>query len=359
MLKYYYLIKYMKNYFSIYCVAAIQVGLILVFLSSCMSKNIFSRVIHLDGPTMGTKYHVSINESLPKKEYQVLHHEIEAILEAINEKMSTYQGDSELSHLNLNPDTTWINISPDLFSVIDEAMYVSRITNGAFDITVGDLVNLWGFGPSIQSSIVPSDASIDRVMRGVGYKHLHVQRASSSIRKDIPGLYIDLSGIAKGYAVDQVALHLEAQGVMNYLIEIGGELKANGKNKNNIGWEVIIERPVPLVREKYAAVNLRNMAIATSGDYRNYIERDGKRFSHTINPTTGKPITHTLASVTVINSSAMRADAFATGLMVLGPEEGYEIAVRESLAAFFIVKKNDIFESKSTPMWRKYVSVDI
>ena len=116
---------------------------------------------------------------------------------------------------------------------------------------------------------------------------------------------------------------------------------------------------LPEHEKMISATNLRNMAIATSGDYRNYIERDGKRFSHTINPTTGKPITHALASVTVINSSAMRADAFATGLMVLGPEAGYEIAVRESLAAFFIVKKNDRFESKGTPMWHRYVSVDI
>jgi thiamine biosynthesis lipoprotein len=192
-------------------------------------------------------------------------------------------------------------------------------------------------------------------MEATGYEHLHVRSSPPALRKDVPELYVDLSGIAKGYAVDQIAEHLESVRVENYLVEIGGELRANGESQNGMAWEVVIERPMPLVREKYRTIRLRNRAIATSGDYRNYIERDGKRFSHTINPNTGKPITHNLASVTVIDSSAMKADALATGLMVLGPDAGYDVAVHENVAVLFLVKDEENFHEKMTPAWDRYL----
>ena len=331
------------------------VGVVLIAIA-CTKTISPDQMIRLSGPTMGTSYNITLNHRLDGGGLDTLHHEIDKILLGINNQMSTYHDDSELSRFNQNHTMEWVDVSSELFNVVKAAVYVSQMTHGAFDTTVGGLVNLWGFGPSIPSTIVPDDMTISRVMRVTGYEHLHLKGFPLALRKDVPALYVDLSGIAKGYAVDQIAQHLESVGISNYLVEIGGELRANGESQGGMVWEVVVERPIPLIREKYRIVQLWNRAIATSGDYRNYIERGGKRFSHTIDPNTGKPITHNLASVTVIHSSTMLADALATGLMVLGPDEGYDIAVHENLAALFLVKHEDGFREKVTPALDRYMS---
>lgn len=311
--------------------------------------------LQITGPTMGTSYAVTLHRLPEGIDLGTLRTDIDRILVRINDQMSTYQDNSELSRFNQNATTEWVDVSPELFTVVDAAVHVSRITHGAFDVTVGGLVNLWGFGPSIPTTIIPRDAAISEAMQVMGYEHLHLNTSRPALRKDVPELYVDLSGIAKGYAVDQIARHLDSVGITNYLVEIGGELRARGERQNGMAWEVVIERPIPLVRETYRTIVLRNRAIATSGDYRNYIEREGKRFSHTINPNTGKPITHNLASVTVVDSLAMKADALATGLMVLGPDAGYDVAVQENVAALFLVKHEDGFREKVTPALERYL----
>ncbi|HIB54705.1 MAG TPA: 4-hydroxybenzoate polyprenyltransferase [Nitrospirales bacterium] len=311
--------------------------------------------VRVTGPTMGTSYAVTLHPLPEGIERDALQTEIDRILVRINNRMSTYQEHSELSRFNQNQTIEWVDVSAELFTVVDAAVHASRMTHGAFDATVGWLVNLWGFGPSIPTTIVPSDTAISEVMRATGYEHLHLNPSPPALRKDVPELYVDLSGIAKGYAVDHIAEYLDSVGIENYLVEIGGELRANGKRQNGMTWEVVIERPTPLVREKHRAIKLRNRAIATSGNYRNYIERDGKRFSHILNPNTGKPITHNLASVTVIRSSSMEADALATGLMVLGPDAGYDVAVKEDVAALFLVKHEDGLHEIVTPALDRYL----
>jgi len=336
---------------------AILCFLVIVVLTTTACTRTISddQTIRLSGPTMGTSYNVTLNHRLDGGYLDTLHREIDKILLDINNKMSTYRDNSELSRFNQDHTTEWVDVSPELFTVVKAAVHVSRMTHGAFDATVGGLVNLWGFGPSIPATIVPTDMAISKVMRATGYEHLHLKVSPPALRKDVPALYVDLSGIAKGYAVDQIAKHLESVGISNYLVEIGGELRANGESQSGIAWEVVVERPVPLIREKYRMVQLWNRAIATSGDYRNYIERGGKRFSHTIDPNTGKPITHNLASVTVIHSSTMVADALATGLVVLGPDAGYDVAVHENVAALFLVKHEDGFLEKVTPALDRYL----
>ena len=323
-------------------------------LVGCSQNRTSDPMLRITGPTMGTSYHIALDRRPARAHLETLQGEIDRILVDINDQMSTYQADSELSRFNTNRITEWVDVSAELFTVVDAAVQVSRMTQGAFDATVGVLVNLWGFGSRIPTTIVPSDTSIAEAMEAIGYGHLHLQGPPPRIRKDVPDLYIDLSGIAKGYAVDRIAIHLESIGIENYLVEIGGELRTSGDRPSDIGWEVVIERPMSLARENYRTIRLRNVAIATSGDYRNYIERDGQRFSHVISPNTGKPITHNLASVTVIDPSAMRADALATGLMILGPDVGYALAIRERVAAFFLVRHDDGFKERNTPAWDRY-----
>jgi thiamine biosynthesis lipoprotein len=240
-------------------------------------------------------------------------------------------------------------------TVIEQALVISELTDGAFDITVGPIVNLWGFGPGPEPENIPDDIQINTVLQNVGYHYLQTRHDPPSIQKKRSDLYIDLSGIAKGYAVDVLAEYLEGLGISNYLVEIGGELRANGNNPDSNYWRIGIEKPITNGRMLQRVIMLDNTSMATSGDYRNYVENDNIRYSHTIDPNTGRPISHRLASVTVIASSAMYTDALATALMVLGPEKGYHLAEDNNIAALFIVKTDDGFAELYTHASKDYL----
>jgi thiamine biosynthesis lipoprotein len=303
---------------------------------------------------MGTSYTIKI-VGLPKDaDSDALHKEITGILERINARMSTYRKDSELSRFNRQRSTEWFDVSSETVFVVDEAQRVSRLSQGAFDVTVGPLVNLWGFGPAPRREELPTDGAIEEALQSVGYEKVHTRSSPPAVRKDHPEIQIDLSAIAKGYAVDRVADHLKSRGIASYMVEIGGEVHAQGRNAQGSGWRIGIETPVANERSVQKVIHLQDRGMAISGDYRNYFEKDGKRFSHTINPRTGKPITHTLASVAVLQPTSMAADALATALMVMGPDAGYELAARESLPALFISKRPDGFEEKATPEFEKF-----
>ena len=297
---------------------------------------------------MGTSYTVKISKFPQEMSEQSVDSDIKRILTRINERMSTYQKESEVSRFNELPTTNWFEVSQETVFVVKEALRVSHLTQGAFDITVGPLVNLWGFGPPSRSRDLPSNELIQETQATIGYRLLHTRDDPPAIRKEEPQVQIDLSAIAKGYAVDQIAEHLQSQHIANYLVEVGGEMRAKGKNAGGITWKVAIEKPLPEQRAVHRVLHLDNQAIATSGNYRNFFDKDGSRYSHTINPLTGKPITHNLASVTVISRSSMRADALATGLMVLGPETGFQLAEVENLAAIFLVKDLDGVTERET-----------
>jgi thiamine biosynthesis lipoprotein len=294
---------------------------------------------------MGTRYHIRIpliGRDKNNKHWKQLQRDIDTHLRAINQEMSTYIADSSISRFNQSKKTDWFPVSKHFLHVIKTAQTVSQSTQGAFDITVMPLVNLWGFGTTDQMAI-PSQQKIEHSLNKIGYPLLKIRQQPSSIRKQTPELSIDLSAIAKGYAVDAIGNLLEKRGIKHYLVEIGGEIRVRGKNKQNQAWRIAIEKPTRLERSVQQGLLLNNIAIATSGDYRNYYEKEGKRYSHTINPKTGYPITHKLASVTVLNKSAMIADAQATAMMVLGETQGRAYAEQQDLMVYMIIRREDGF----------------
>ena len=284
----------------------------------------------LQGQIMGTYWLVKTSH-----DDNTLKSEIQNRLDDINSKMSTYIPDSEISLFNIHQDNSPFSFSNESIEVVQAAQKISNQSTGAFDITIKPLVDLWGFGTKTSSS-PPSEEQRLAAMNQVGYTTLKIE--NNTIRKENPKTEIDLSAIAKGYAVDQIAHLLEEKGHSNYMVDIGGEIKAKGKNSKGAFWKIGIETP-DAIRGAYTdVIELRNMAIATSGDYRNYYEQDGKRISHTIDARTGLPITHNLASVSVLHSSAMMADAWATALNVVGPNKALELAEKYNLNIMLITR---------------------
>jgi len=294
----------------------------------------------LTGPTMGTTYSVKLVAPADTLSKETLGREIRDTLEQVERLASTYRVHSELSVFNANPTTDWISVSVALCDVVEQALAVSRRTDGAFDITVGPLVNLWGFGPGGLVTEPPSQADIDAAMTRVGYRHLETRCSIPAMRKDRADLYLDLSGWAKGYAVDRLAELLDTLGIENYLVEIGGELRMRGGNATGDEWAIGIEKPLDDRRLPQSMLKLTNTGVATSGDYRNFFDYEGTRYSHTIDARTGRPVSHSLAAVTVISQSAAFADAMATALLVLGPDAGPAFAEDAGVAAYFQIRRD-------------------
>lgn len=310
----------------------------------------------ISGPTMGTSYSIKLSELPAGVRQEELHKDIDSILEQINDQMSTYRPDSDLSRFNRSKGRDWFDVSPETAQVVQEALSISLKSGGAFDVTVGPLVNLWSFGPQKRPRKVPSDEEIKAMLAVFGYEYLKVRTSPPAMQKLIDGLEVDLSAIAKGFAVDQVAELLIQRGVKGFMVEIGGEIRAYGTKANSIPWTVGIELPADDQRSIQEIVKLGDRALATSGDYRNFFMEDGKRYSHTIDPRTGRPVEHRLASVSVIAEQCMLADAWATTLMVLGPEKGYEFAVDQDLAVVFVIRDKYGFSRRSTPAFNKIIA---
>jgi thiamine biosynthesis lipoprotein len=320
----------------------------LFLISGCSNPNQRQQST-LSGSTMGTvwsaKFITTAASQLTESE---INEAISAELQRVDQLLSTYRENSELSKFNRNPSTEWVTVSKDFVKVMAEATSISQLTHGAFDVTVAPVVNLWGFGADGNINEIPSQYAIKQALERIGYQKIEIDIVNQRLRKLISEISVDLSAIAKGYAVDQVALLLEKLGIKEYLVEIGGELKAKGNNLTNIAWKVGVEVPTPQLRQVYQAIQLVDEGIATSGDYRNYYEIAGQRFAHTIDPVTARPVKHTLASVTVIAPNTMEADGWATALMVLGVEKGFAIAEQQQLAVLFISRTSDSFTDRAT-----------
>jgi len=312
------------------------------------------------GLTMGTTWSVKVvAASLDPERQDAIEGRILEELERIIDRMSHYEPSSELSRFNASSDTAPFPVSEETAEVVRWALEMGALTDGALDVTVGPLVDAWGFGPPPVPPEPPSDAEIERLLAVTGQEHLELGADSPALRKDTPGLRVDLSSIAKGYAVDRVADLLTADGLDRFLVEIGGELRARGTNEDGEPWRLAVERPQDEGRSVHLVVALEDGGLATSGDYRNYHEVDGRRLSHIIDPRTGRPVAHRLASVSVIAPLCVRADALATALMVLGPDDGFALAERLDLAALFLVRREDgTFEERSTESFRELVSED-
>ena len=327
---------------------------ITVFLTACFpSKDPNKEEVLLQGRTMGTTYNIKVVVKNDSIQIDQLQSDIDSLLKQINQEMSTYIPTSELSLFNQNTSTEPVEISVGLQRVIKESIRLGEISEGKLDVTVGPLVNLWGFGPEHRPDNVPSDELLARTKAKIGLRYLSLN--GNKLTKAIPELYVDLSTTAKGYGVDVVAELIEQRGIENYLVEIGGEMRIKGFKSSGELWHVAIEKPMSNERSVYQILVPKDNAVATSGDYRNYFEESGTRFSHIIDPDTGKPIHHKLVSVTVIHPSSMTADGLSTAMMVMGEEKAYKFATEHGIAAYIISKTDDGFKEQVTEKFMPYL----
>lgn len=311
----------------------------------------------IHGEALGTFYTISVAEASRDMTAERAQQLADKTLDRVNRLMSTYLEDSELSRFNQYAGDAPFQLSGETYKVFEIAQTISEQSDGAFDITVGPLVNVWGFGPEAFRQ-APEAATINALLERVGYKKLTLH-PEDRISKARPDLYCDLSAIAKGYAVDAVAEAFEQAGTRNYMIEVGGEIRVSGKNTHGMDWTLGIESPKTDVRELHTAVRIGQGALATSGDYRNMYELDGRLVSHTIDPHTGYPIPHALASASVIHSSCTWADGYATALMALGPEKAMGFAREHHLAVMLLIHDANVneFTEVSTPEFDAYRAV--
>ena len=327
--------RLVRNLLAVACLIRVSAG----FAPSCPAQTP-PQMLELSGPTMGTKFNIKVFDP------PVLNEDagflVDQLLRKVNDQMSTYLKSSEISRFNRSDSTDWFPVSEELATVVAFSQSIAGKTGGAFDVTVGPLVNAWNFGPDRSNRKVPDVDLLEKLRQSVGFRKLSVRMDPPALKKSVPELGIDLSAVAKGYAVDRVVELLNEQGAENVFVEIGGEVSVSG-NKAGQWWKVGIQMPDAATDSVLIAHSLNvgggnDRSMATSGDYRNYFEVDGKRYSHTIDPRNGMPIEHAVASVTVVSGSCMAADAWATALNVLGPEQALQMAKTEELDVLIVAR---------------------
>lgn len=303
------------------------------------------------GNTMGTTFSIQAAEC-KYLNCNDLDAKIRERLEALENRLSHYRHESELSIFNEDAGDRWFPASVDLMTVVNFALELSRASSGAFDITVAPAVDAWGFGPPASSGI-PDEQTIADAQSRIGYEKLQTRPSPRAIRKTSDAVKINLSALAKGYAVDQLALLLEDQGILNYLVEIGGEVRTAGARADGQAWRIGIESPDGSLDIEYI-VAPGDEAVATSGDYRNFYIEDGERISHTIDPANARPVDNGLASVSVIAPSAMQADALATLFMVLGEEQAFEWAEQSNIPLLIITREQGVLRAATNTAFDAY-----
>lgn len=307
----------------------------------------------LEGPTMGTVYHVRVDDAGAEGREQEISRLIRSTLDDVDAKMSTWKADSEISRFNRMGAGEEMIVSAETFEVLEAARRLGRETGGAFDVTVGPLVDLWGFGPSGSSTTAPPAAEVERAREKVGLDLLELHPEDRTVSKPVGGVEVDLSAIAKGYAVDRVIGVLVDAGLERLMVEVGGEVKTRGRTAEERPWRIGIERPLVGTREVALRIPLVDAALASSGNYRNFIEMDGTTYGHEIDPRTGFPVAHRTRGVSVVTDSCMEADALATALMVMGADRGLAWAVERDLAALFFVDVAGEMEPRATPRFER------
>lgn len=301
------------------------------------------RVLQLSGSTMGTTYHIEVVAGWFTSRTK-LQRQIDNRLAAINQSMSTYDPESEISRFNAIKSTSIPFVpSDDFFNVLQVAAELHRLTDGAWDGTLDPLINLWGFGRKGLVEQLPDDGAIEQVLAHVGFDRIRLD-ASGTITKNDPELTLDLASIAKGYGVDEIARLLGARGFLNFLVEIGGEVYARGRRQDGTPWRVGIDRPDKGATQRriYTTVSLENQAMATSGDYRLFFRMDNQYYSHILDPRTGRPVSNGVVSATVVAANCTVADGLATALMVMGPTKGVALVDQlASVACLIVVRRPD------------------
>jgi thiamine biosynthesis lipoprotein len=312
-------------------------------LAACSSEP-EKQPVRLQGQIFGTFWLATFPDDWSAEQVKQLDVGIKRELDKVNASMSTYKKDSELNLFNSASLEQWVDLSPELFEVLSLSQAIARSSSGAFDVTVGGLVNLWSFGPEARPEAIPDAETLQQRLQQAGYQYLQLDAERQQARR-MKNSYVDLSGIAKGYAVDQVARWLTTQGVDNFLLNIGGDLIVAGERHKDQPWRIGVETPDENFQVAHHILPVSDVSVATSGDYRNFYVVDGRRMSHTINPATGQPVEHNLASVTVLHPSNAIADAWATALMVMGTEAALQVANREGLEVLLISREKDQWKS--------------
>ncbi|WP_145578647.1 FAD:protein FMN transferase ApbE [Yersinia alsatica] len=315
--------------------------------------------IDIEGKTMGTFYSVKISGATPPNPHQ-LQQEIDALLEQANDDISTYRQTSVLSRFNQYRGSEPQPIPRGMADIILQAQRIGRDTDGAMNITIGPLVNLWGFGPEKQPTRIPTQDQIDSARQQAGLQHLTLisDNRGEWLQKDLPDLYVDLSTMGEGYGVDLLVNLMMRKGITNYLVSVGGAVSSRGVNGQGQPWRVAIQKPTDQENAVQALVDLQGYSISTSGSYRNYFEQGGQRYSHVLDPATGRPINHRLVSATVIAATALEADGWDTGLMVLGTEKALRLAEKKGLAVYLITKTDQGFTAVMTPQFKAFLLPD-
>ncbi|WP_145541808.1 FAD:protein FMN transferase ApbE [Yersinia alsatica] len=315
--------------------------------------------IDIEGKTMGTFYSVKISGATTPNPHK-LQQEIDALLEQANNDISTYRQTSVLSRFNQYRGSEPQPIPRGMADIILLAQRIGRDTDGAMNITVGPLVNLWGFGPEKQPTQIPTQDQIDSARQQVGLQHLTLisDNRGEWLQKDLPDLYVDLSTMGEGYGVDLLVNLMMRKGITNYLVSVGGAVSSRGVNGQGQPWRVAIQKPTDQENAVQALVDLQGYSISTSGSYRNYFEQGGQRYSHVLDPATGRPINHRLVSATVIATTALEADGWDTGLMVLGTEKALRLAENKGLAVYLITKTDQGFAAVMTPQFKAFLAPD-
>jgi FAD:protein FMN transferase len=308
----------------------------------------------LSGETMGSAWTVKIAGALPASAEE-LRAGAQARFDAVNLTLSTYRSDSALSRFNNDDSGAWVDIDPELGEVLAYGLSLAAESDGAYDVTVGPLVNLWGFGPEPASGRVPAAAAIDSARARVGWRKVEVDATRRRARKE-PGVRVDLSSLGKGRGVDRVAEYLDSRGLTNYLIDLSGKLRGRGVNSRGAGWRVAVEPPQADATSRAPPfpaelVELHDESVATAGDYRKYFEIDGRHYSHIIDPRTGRPVTHETLSASAIAADCMQADALATMLMVMAPDAAIALANRRRLRALLISRDGATYIATHSGAW--------
>lgn len=303
---------------------------------------------------MGSAWTVKIAGPLPRPAEE-LRAGLQAQFDAVNEALSTYRADSALSRFNADDSGAWLAVDPELALVMDYALSLSGASDGAYDVTVGPLVNLWGFGPDPARTLAPAAADIEAARNRVGWRKVEVDVEGRRARKQ-PGVRVDLSSLGKGRGVDRAAGYLDAQGIANYLIDLSGKLRAHGNNAGGSSWHVAVEQPAAddpsgAPRTVPVTIALNDSSVATSGDYRRYFEVAGKHYSHILDPRTGYPVTHATLSATATAQTCMRADALATMLMVMAPAEALRLANNSGIPLLLIRREGGGFRLDRSAAW--------
>lgn len=308
------------------------------------------RIEEFAGPTMGSTYTIKYVHTSATPPKETLRAETEAVLREVDEQVSTYRQDSLIARFNKARAGTCQNMPEGVLEMVRVAEQLHQDSNGAFDMTLGPLLDTWGFGPNARGEHVPDQSLIEQVMKRVGQQHLHIR--GEQLCKDVE-LTLDFNAIAAGYTVDRIVQRLAELGVTSSLVEVTGELKGVGRKPDGQPWRIALEKPQDGPREIERVLDLDGYGVSTSGDYRNYFEQSGHRYSHTLDPLTGMPVVHGLAAVTVIHRSTLLADGLSTVLLVLGPESGWDYAVEKNIAAFFIIREARGFSTRVTPEFER------